>query len=295
MNGWGRIQCDVVTGNVESLHLRGSSEDEFLLQNFYLVGNEVSSSLADLRYLKYLDMSRNVFKGSRIPKFIGSLKQLTYLNLSHTGFEGIVPHHIGNLSNLEVLDLSSNYELMANDMTWTFSHLSSLKHLDLSFLKLSGAKHRDMVLYMPFLKTLCLHASNLYLSDLDHSLNSSKILPNIKHLELGSFVNFQVPLPRFLKNMTSVTIMRNLIELDLSENMFKQIEHVGIWRQCQLKKLSVSFNHFILEMIDLLKNASECSGYSLKRLSLDYSLYGRIPESLGRLDNLRELDLSSCG
>ncbi|KAL7611155.1 hypothetical protein Lser_V15G12828 [Lactuca serriola] len=275
---------------------------------------------------------------------------------------------------------------MVDDMAWTFG-LSSLKHLDLSFVGLYRAKNVNMVFYMiPSLEELNLHECELYFSDLGHSHNSSKIPPKIKHLDLG-WSNFNGPLPRLLQNMTSlefldfsyfdlslswsfadllnmipslselhltncglqnthlssprlnyttlsniqhldltnnliegkfpsiltnmsslsvldlwgnmlnssVPIMPNLIELDLSQNMFKQIEHVGIWRQCQLKKLSVSLNPFGLETIESLKNASECSRYSLERLKLGSSLYDIILESLGRLANLRELDLSFCG
>ncbi|KAL7608716.1 receptor-like protein 46 [Lactuca sativa] len=381
---WGRIKCDSVTGNVESLHLRGDSEAEFLLKNFYLIGNEVSSSLAELRHLKYLDMSWNIFQGN-IPMFIGSLKQLTYLNLSNGNFQGMIPHHIGNLSNLEVLDLSSNRELMVDDMAWTFG-MSSLKHLDLSFLNLIEAKHADMVLYMiPSLKVLSLQACQLYFSDLGQSLNSSRILPNIEHLDLSN--NYiKGPLPGIFQNMTSlafldlsgfdfslawsfadllnmmpslselhlrncglhnthlsshhlnfstlcniqyldlsgnriegifpsaltnisslrvldiwgnklnssVPIMPNLLELDLSDNKFKQIEHVGIWGQCYLKELSIAVNPFDAQVIESQKNISECPDYALEMLNLIGSLHGTIPESLGRLANLRELDLSSC-
>ncbi|KAL7587897.1 hypothetical protein Lser_V15G40629 [Lactuca serriola] len=122
---WEGIQCDGVTGNVERLHLRRDRDSYSYTVDNYLVGNEVSSSLAELRHLKYLDLSGNDFQGSRIPNFIGSLTKLSYLNLSYAGFHGIIPPHIGNLSNLKVLDLSSNRRLMADDMAWTFG-LSSL-------------------------------------------------------------------------------------------------------------------------------------------------------------------------
>ncbi|GJY89025.1 leucine-rich repeat protein [Tanacetum coccineum] len=91
---------------------------------------------------------------------------------------------------------------------------------------------------------------------------------------------------------SSVPIMLNLRMLDLSGNNFKQIEDVGIWRQCHLKELRVSFNQFEIKLIDSPKNISECSQYSFERLHLDWSLKGPIPESLGRLRLLEELDLS---
>ncbi|KAI3515743.1 hypothetical protein L1887_14647 [Cichorium endivia] len=86
--------------------------------------------------------------------------------------------------------------------------------------------------------------------------------------------------------------MPNLVELDLSSNRFKKIQHLGIWRLCHLKQLIASSNPINLEVTDSPKNISECSQYALERLDLHYSSNGTVPESLGRLANLRSLDLS---
>ncbi|KAI3515545.1 hypothetical protein L1887_14444 [Cichorium endivia] len=91
---------------------------------------------------------------------------------------------------------------------------------------------------------------------------------------------------------SSVPVMPNLLELDLSYNRFKKIEHLGIWRQCHLKQLIAWGNPFVIELTDSPKNMSECSQYALESLDLYGSSNGTIPESLGRLANLRSLDLS---
>ncbi|GJU45858.1 leucine-rich repeat protein [Tanacetum coccineum] len=371
---WERVHCDKVTGKVDSLHLRGRNE--------YLIGKEVITCLKDLRHLKFLDLSGNDFQGSRIPEFIGSFKQLSYLNLSNA-FSGIIPPRIGNLSNLVVLDLKTITEpsLMSDDMSW-ISGLSSLKSLDLSYVDLSKAQNRDMVFYMmPSLLKLSLSHCGLTNADLGTLSNSSTTLANIKHLDLG-YNHFKGQFPAFFQNMTSlefldlsyfnfqpfllsmigsfrklslsncglhnmhlspthlnsttisiiqhldlsgnllsrfpsvlinmssllsldlsynmlsssVPIMLNLRMLDLSGNNFKQIEDVGIWRQCHLKELRVSYNQFEIKLIDSPKNISECSQYSFERLHLDGSLKGAFPaDSLGRMVNLRGLRLSSNG
>ncbi|KAM0042287.1 putative endo-polygalacturonase [Helianthus debilis subsp. tardiflorus] len=113
---WKGIRCDGANGRVAGLHLRGNDANRYYEEDYYLEGDKVNPYLAELRHLQHLDLSGNNFYGSRIPKFIGSFKQLSYLNLSNAYFSGIIPHHIGNLSNLKVLDLRSNLMLTSNDM-----------------------------------------------------------------------------------------------------------------------------------------------------------------------------------
>ncbi|KAI3515750.1 hypothetical protein L1887_14654 [Cichorium endivia] len=86
--------------------------------------------------------------------------------------------------------------------------------------------------------------------------------------------------------------MSYLRVLDLSYNRFKKIQHLGIWRLCHLKQLIASSNPINIEVTDSPKNVSECSQYALERLDLSDYLNGTVPESLGRLANLRSLDLS---
>ncbi|KAL7601122.1 hypothetical protein Lser_V15G23875 [Lactuca serriola] len=91
-------------------------------------------------YLGYAEMLRvNKLKSS-----LAELTQLGFLNLSSMGFSGIVPHFIGNISNLCVVDLS-NIDLVVDDFTWVTS-LLSLKHLDLSGLSVVKAPNFNKVL-----------------------------------------------------------------------------------------------------------------------------------------------------
>nr|KAJ0191997.1 hypothetical protein LSAT_V11C800410440 [Lactuca sativa] len=132
------------------LFFEGEGADTVAAHHTYV--SDVTSSLAELRHLKYLDLSGNLFQRSQILYFIGSLKQLSYLNLSDAEFIGIIPPHIRNLSNLKVLER----------VNW------------------------DMVLHMiPSLKELSLRRCSLSNVNLGAFLNSSRVLPNIKHLDVG--------------------------------------------------------------------------------------------------------------
>ncbi|KAI3515558.1 hypothetical protein L1887_14458 [Cichorium endivia] len=86
--------------------------------------------------------------------------------------------------------------------------------------------------------------------------------------------------------------MPDLLEFDLSFNEFKHIKDIGIWRQCYLEHMTASYNHFDMEMVKSPENVSGCSQHAMEWLDLHGSLNGTIPEPLGRLANLRGIDLS---
>ncbi|PWA65097.1 leucine-rich repeat protein [Artemisia annua] len=289
---WERVHCDKVTGKVESLHL-GASENSYGITES-LVGNKVSSSLRHLRNLKFLDLSANDFQGSRIPEFIGSLKQLSYLNLSNAYFSGAIPPHIGNLSNLKVLDLGSSpyvynpyNPLISFDMSW-ISGLLSLEYLDLSNINLSKAQNRDMVLYlMPSLEMLSLSGCSLTNADLGTLSNSSTTLANIKHLDLGRN-HFKGQFPAFFQNMTSLEFLDlsnfNFSLSRNSTNFLSTIHYVPkmLLSSCGLHNMHLSPNHLnfttvsIIQHLDLSRNLIE----------------GRFPSVLTNMSALLSLSLA---
>ncbi|KAM0047134.1 putative leucine-rich repeat-containing, plant-type, leucine-rich repeat domain superfamily [Helianthus debilis subsp. tardiflorus] len=102
---WERVGCDDATGRVVSLYLGRKFREDYYLsdraglpdedynlasidEDYYLAGDGLNSCLTELVNLKHLDLSGNNFQYNQIPKFIGSLKQLRYLNLSGAGFSG---------------------------------------------------------------------------------------------------------------------------------------------------------------------------------------------------------------
>ncbi|KAG4380485.1 hypothetical protein GLYMA_16G182900v4 [Glycine max] len=136
---WYGVLCHNLTSHLLQLHL-SSSDYAFYDEEAYRrwsFGGEISPCLADLKHLNYLDLSGNYFlgEGMSIPSFLGTMTSLTHLDLSHSGFYGMIPPQIGNLSNLVYLDLRS----VANGTVPSqIGNLSKLRYLDLTYNHLLG-------------------------------------------------------------------------------------------------------------------------------------------------------------
>ena len=293
---WRGVVCSNRTGHVIKLNLRGL-EDDGIDGKF---GGEISHSLLDLKYLNYLDLSMNNFEGTKIPKFIGSLERLRYLNLSAASFSGRIPPQLGNLSRLIYLDLKEYFDLNAysdessqNDLQW-ISGLYSLRHLNLEGTNLSRASAYwlQAVSMLPSLSEL--HLSSCGLSLLPPSLPSSN-LTSLSVLVLSNN-GFNSTIPQWLFQL------RNLVHLDLSfdklggsilnafpnRTSLEKLKKMG--SLCKLKTLILSENDLNGEITELIDVLSGCNNSSLEHLNLGFNkLGGVLPNSIGNLNNLESL------
>ncbi|ESR65449.1 hypothetical protein CICLE_v10007386mg [Citrus x clementina] len=315
---WAGVACGNVTGHILELNLRNPSTSN---PRSMLVG-KVNPALLDLKHLSYLDLSSNDFQGVQIPRFIGSMRNLRYLNLSDTQFVGMIPPQLGNLSDLQFLDLSSNYLYVDN--VWWLSGLSFLEHLDLRSVNLSKASDWLMATNtLPSLLELRLsncslhhfptlasaNSSSLTVLDLsDNQLDNSFIpswvfgLSRLVFLDLG-FNNLQGPIPRGLQNLTS------LKHLDLDSNHFNSSIPDWLYKFSPLECLNLRNNSLQGTISDAIGNltssldmrSSSIYGHltdqlgqfrNLVTLNLaNNSIVGLIPESFGQLSTLRELQI----
>jgi len=266
---WRGVGCNNRTGHVTHLDLHRENE--------YLAG-KISNSLLELQHLSYMslrgsyfrypslvnpgsDFQGSSFEGIPFPYFIGSLESLRYLDLSSMNIMGTLSNQFWNLSRLQYLNLSDNYNINFKSLDF-LNNLFFLEYLDISRNNLNQAiDWMEMVNKVPFLKVLQL--SGCQLSNINPPslffMNSSKFLAVIdlsnNYLVSSTF--------NWLSNFSN-----SLVDLDVSGNWDNSSKNLD-W-------LSYLFS---LEHLDLSRN---------KNLSIDWL---QLPN---RLPRLHELLLSSC-
>ncbi|XP_050231212.1 receptor-like protein EIX2 [Mercurialis annua] len=296
---WSGVVCHNVTGHVVELHVTSLSEDEYYttyddaaaapppyreFAEKSVFGGKINPSLLYLKHLKYLDLSYNNFGGIPIPKFLGSMTSLRYLNLSGAGFGGMVPHQLGNLSNLQYLNLKGDdyfYHPKYVESLYWLSSLRSLEFIDLSSVNLSKAYDWLRVLNtLPSLVELHLSGCDLY--PIDHHLPLVNF-SSLAKLDLRTaFQPREGVVPRWIFGIKTLTF------LDLARNYFLGPIPLHIQNLTSLIQLDLSHNQFNSSLPDWLDGVSQ-----LEFLYLQFNmLEGRIPSSLGNLTSLDTIYLS---
>nr|XP_023900722.1 receptor-like protein EIX1 [Quercus suber] len=305
---WVGVVCHNLTAHVHQLNLRTFyPEGDFVTDEQYeayertMFGGKLNPSLLDLKHLNYFDLSFNNFSASPIPSFLGSMKSLTSLNLSYAGFVGLIPHQLGNLSNLLNLNLEG-YDLHVNNLRW-LSGLSLLQHLDMSYVNLSKASDWLRVTdTLPSLFELRLSGCQLPFIPPTPTVNFSSLLT--LDLSGNQFDNTLI--------LSWIFGLRNLVSLDLSGNNFQGPIPVDLQNMTSIRHLALSGNNFNssipnwlysfsrLEFLNLANSnlqgtISSAIGNLTSAINIDLSyneLGGKLPRSLGNLCNLREIRLS---
>ncbi|KAF8100967.1 hypothetical protein N665_0212s0011 [Sinapis alba] len=305
---WRGVFCDRKTSHVIKIDLRNPNQT--LMHNGELkkgsLGGKIHSSLTRLKFLSYLDLSSNDFNFKVIPKFIGRIVSLRYLNLSCSSFSGEVPASLGNLSNLESLDLYGQtfrddlftINLRVSNLGWLSGLSTSLTYLNMGYRISVDSKLKE------------LHLFNCELNNLPLSLPSSANLKLLEVLDLSRNY-FYSPIPNWLFDLTSLRKLflqwvrlqgsispgfkkfQLLETLVLSSNELSGELPAVLGDLPQLKYLDLSENSFEGQIHLFIDALSRSKGNSLVSLSLKFDhLEGTLPESLGALSNLQILELT---
>jgi hypothetical protein len=149
------------------------------LKSFGLVG-EIPTSIGDLTFLTWLDLSRNNITGA-MPSSIGNLAHLVYLSLENNMISGVIPSSLGfHTSPLKYLFLGSNQ--LYGVIPSSFGDLPALEFLSLK--------------------------NNRLVSDIPVSLG---VLSLISYLDLGhnQFSGVVPPLFKDLSTLTYLSLENN--------------------------------------------------------------------------------------
>ncbi|XP_074587009.1 receptor-like protein EIX2 [Curcuma longa] len=299
---WEGVVCHPTTRHVVKLKL-----SERIQQDHRGQVHEINSSLLALTELKHLDLSYNYFYNVPFPKFIGYFKKLKYLNLSSSFFTGSIPLAFRNLTKLRYLDLDGalDYEQQHIDNLDWLTNLSSLKHLDISGLRLTNLAEwilpssvqgslNALIMRDCNLSAFPVSSSNVNFTSLEildiYGNNFNSRFPqwvcnvsSLEHLNLG-FSGFYGTIPEAIGGLTSLTYLDLSNNFNVEGTIPRTITHLQRLELLSLQgnRLSGSLASWIVHLTSLTL-ADLC----------DNTLNGSIPTGIGKLSNLTSLYL--CG
>ncbi|WVZ15185.1 hypothetical protein V8G54_012751, partial [Vigna mungo] len=225
--------CSNLTSHVLGLHLPA----EVHLVNDYAVlkymSGGIHKSLMELPQLQYLNLYFNTFPDTNIPEFLGSLRNLKYLDLSFCNFVGEIPSQFGSLSHLKYLKLAGNN--LNGSIPHQLGNLSKLQHLDLNgnyfegnipsqlgnlfrlqYLDLRGNYFEEN---MPSQLGNLSQLQELYLSNNINFAHGGQWLPNLLYLYFDSVPNLNRS-PTLLQAIAKLPQLRelSLVSCSLSDD-----------------------------------------------------------------------------
>ncbi|KAF2309744.1 hypothetical protein GH714_004915 [Hevea brasiliensis] len=271
---WYGVICHNLTGHVLELHLRTLSFEEYCpscgseyfpyykdYEEYHVkstFGGKISPSLLNLKHLRGM-----------VPHELGNLSNLHYLNLNAAGYYVENLHWLSGLSFLEFLDLSNVNLSQTFNWLKVINTLPSLVELHLSNC---GLQHLHPLLNVNF--------SSLSILDFSSNNFRESFVPNwIFHLKTLASLNlaenqFQGPIPEDFQNMTS------LQNLDLSINTFNSSLPKWFFHLGSLVSVNLALNSFESPIssepqnITSLKNSIYMRTISIPQYPIGYTILG---------------------
>ncbi|KAH0760388.1 hypothetical protein KY290_016461 [Solanum tuberosum] len=263
----------------------GLCNDLPILKELYLSRNKLDghmpTSLSNCSRLQILSLSGNNFDGP-IHNEIGRLSNLQRLYLGYNHFTGEIPKDITNLVELEEFDVGFNS--FSGSLPMEIFNISRLRTIQLSDNNLSGTLPPNIGSTLPNIEILYLHTLTNLVGTIPHSISNcskltdlelsdnklSGLIPNslgyLTHLNFLNLWGNNLTSDSFLSFLTSLTNCRRLTTLSLSFNPLNGM-------------LPVSVGNFSKSLVKFY--AAACK------------INGQIPNEVGNLSSLLDLDLSN--
>ena len=272
-------------------HSLGAASLEHLdLSNNHLTGH-IPDDIGGLVYLEHVDLSNNELNGT-IPSEFGQITErnvcrqnlegftrcravpgIVYLSLAHNNLSGPIPPNLGNLANLERLDLQRNH--LTGELPPTLEELANVEDLDLSSNRFTG-ELPALLASLEALTALDL-SSNRYRGAIGPELVN---LSNLESLNLSDNM-LSGPIPRDLGSISSLEL------LHLGANRLDGPIPAELGALEHLESLDLSHNR-----LSGVIPADLAALRQLRRVDLSHNfLASPIPKWLGTLPNLSSLDL----
>jgi len=233
--------------------------------------------------------------------FCNDDKQVSKLVLPESNLNGTIPHDIGLLSNIEIIDLSKN--ALKGSIPISIGIMSSLQTIDMSFNKISGKIPSSVAMLME-LEILDLSYNELEGSD---NIGALKDLPMLEEIQLshnylggnvGQFgVSGSLNILDVSYNLLDGTIPhkfsdgKKLKSLRLNNNQIKGPLPDGIGRLYNLEELDFSFNELTGSIPSTFGDLKLLQTLKLNTNVLQFGL----PPEIGFLNELTVLDVSDNG
>jgi Leucine-rich repeat (LRR) protein len=275
---------------------------EIILTDNNLVGF-IPTKIDSLTELKVLDLSQNSgLSGSSIPSEIGNLSNLEELNLGFDDLSGTIPNSIWNLSNLVKLILEEND--LSGSIPEDIENLTNIELINLSFNELEDTLPNkfDALTNLKYLQV----NDNKFDGYIPSSLGSCSLL---EYLDLSNQEYLEGEIPDELFNLSNLEVfilseneiegeissdidnLSNLKILLLDNNLITGVIPPEIGNLASLERLELHNNPFSPSN-EIPSSFGDLSNLRILKLDND-SLSGTIPTSFDDLTNLEELTLSN--
>ncbi|XP_055828273.1 probable LRR receptor-like serine/threonine-protein kinase At3g47570 isoform X2 [Solanum dulcamara] len=270
-----------------------------------LITGSIPISIFNISSLQFISLWRNNLKGS-LPREIGNLTKIQVLYLHNNRFTGEIPKEIRNLVELETVGFGFNS--FSGSLPMEIFNISGMRTIDLSANNLSGTLPPNIGFIVPNIEELYLSSLTNLVGTIPHSIaNCSKLtllevsynkLTGLIPNSLGYLTNLQflnlggnnLTCDSSLSFMADLTNCRNLTYLDLEVNPLNGMLPVSTGN------LSTSLMRFYANSCKIKGRIPNEVGNLSSLLDLDLSgnnLVGSIPTSIGNMINLQRFNLSN--